>query len=510
MNVELLERLVRSSRLPTPPKVARRVVELCRRQDVTLAELLEVVLWDPALVAQTLRSVNKLRASEEPVSGLAEAVEVLGLDGMKTLALGFHLSPTIKDACGDPFDFESFWQRSYLCAATAGAVARAARMRQAEEVFTAGLLYDAGLIAMLRELGHEYLQVVKSAGASRRALLLCERRTYQLDHVEVGSAVAGYWRLPMVVNEALRHQLCPDEAPPAYVDHARAVHVGGIAAEVLLHRRHDVMADQFFGLLRRWFGIGADRGALVLRTALQAVREGDLNNVNPLGDDKAEIDKILSEAGSLLMELTARQEQQVRELTQRNAVLKQQSTTDPLTQLWNRHRFGQAMDHHFAQAGKEGWPLSVLFVDVDFFKKFNDLHGHQTGDKVLVEIAQVLKRSSPSSAITARYGGEEFVVLLPETDRVAAAKQAELMRKAVAGLKLTSDSGSPLQVTVSIGLASQVNQLFTTAASLLAGADKALYAAKAAGRNCVRVLEMKPVAATTLPGEANQETLTAA
>ncbi|KVM89222.1 sensor domain-containing diguanylate cyclase [Burkholderia stagnalis] len=160
--------------------------------------------------------------------------------------------------------------------------------------------------------------------------------------------------------------------------------------------------------------------------------------------------------------------------------------TDALTGLDNRGTFDAVLAQEAQRASRSGRALSVLFVDVDHFKSFNDFYGHQAGDDVLRQVAQcalrVLRR--PGDHV-ARYGGEEFVVTLPDTDARGAATVAEALRRAIAELDIEHVMSPYGHVTVSIGTATTGGHRAMSAATLLKLADEALYHAKSGGRNRV-------------------------
>lgn len=158
-----------------------------------------------------------------------------------------------------------------------------------------------------------------------------------------------------------------------------------------------------------------------------------------------------------------------------------QARTDELTGLANRRAFEEELIRVFAQWKRKGTPVSLLVIDVDHFKRFNDYHGHQTGDEILGAVAEVMESSARGVDFIARYGGEEFAAILPRTRLREAAIAAERLRTAV-GEFVMSVAEAELRVTVSIGVA-EVAQI-DDRAGFLGRADKALYAAKQAGRNC--------------------------
>lgn len=158
---------------------------------------------------------------------------------------------------------------------------------------------------------------------------------------------------------------------------------------------------------------------------------------------------------------------------------------DGLTGLFNRRYFLEQFEAEFDRSRRHGHPLSFLILDVDHFKKINDQHGHQTGDRVLVEVARALEQAVRKSDLVARYGGEEFVVLLPETAAEGAREVGERCRQDVEKLKLSEPGAEDLGVTVSLGLAQYpVNSAGAGRVDdLVHQADQALYQAKQSGRN---------------------------
>jgi diguanylate cyclase (GGDEF)-like protein len=162
--------------------------------------------------------------------------------------------------------------------------------------------------------------------------------------------------------------------------------------------------------------------------------------------------------------------------------LRQQSIRDPLTGLFNRRYLEETMERELARSARNGQPLAVVAIDVDHFKRFNDTHGHEAGDHVLVELARLLRESVRNTDIACRYGGEEFVLLMPDSPLSVAIERVEMLRTQVSALRLQFGGGQHEPVTISIGLATAPEDGHR-ADVLLRNADTALYAAKAGGRN---------------------------
>lgn len=159
-----------------------------------------------------------------------------------------------------------------------------------------------------------------------------------------------------------------------------------------------------------------------------------------------------------------------------------EARTDMLTGLKNRRAFDEELGRQFAQRQRQGVLLSLILIDIDQFKAFNDVHGHLSGDLVLRSVALVLSSTMREMDIVCRYGGDEFAVICPGSKLHEAAVGAERVRQAVAGhtVSLKRDNA---RVTVSVGVAEVISP--EIAEGLIQRADEALYAAKHAGRNCV-------------------------
>jgi diguanylate cyclase (GGDEF)-like protein len=178
--------------------------------------------------------------------------------------------------------------------------------------------------------------------------------------------------------------------------------------------------------------------------------------------------------------------------------------TDGLTGLNNRRAFEQHAEEEWRRAQRNRWPLSMLLLDVDTFKGFNDLYGHSAGDDALIAVARCIEQSVRRPGdITARYGGEEFAVLLPDTDENGAADIGEKIRAAVQALELRHVASGHHVLTISVGIGCTARYGFATHRALINAADEALYEAKDAGRN--RVL-CYPVAARAADPSAIAQT----
>ncbi len=182
-----------------------------------------------------------------------------------------------------------------------------------------------------------------------------------------------------------------------------------------------------------------------------------------------------------------------RDLADANRTLQKLSSLDGLTGIANRRQFDEVLKQEWHRAMRHGNYLSLILLDIDFFKLYNDNYGHQRGDDCLKQVAGVIERSMKRETdLAARYGGEEFAAILPDTDAEGAVGVAEYMIERLAELKIPhARSKVSEHVTISVGVSSLIPDRGTEPAMLIAIADKALYKAKEEGRNRVKTADIR-------------------
>ncbi|MBA3538341.1 MAG: diguanylate cyclase [Deltaproteobacteria bacterium] len=183
-------------------------------------------------------------------------------------------------------------------------------------------------------------------------------------------------------------------------------------------------------------------------------------------------------------ELEAKIHERTHELAEANSRLGQLAVTDGLTGLYNHRHLHERLTLEVERSQRSGLPLSLLMLDVDHFKQFNDTFGHPAGDEVLRQLARVLADTRRANDVVARYGGEEFAVILVDTPKFTGAKVAERVRERIAAHDFSDAAPRASKLSVSIGIATFPDD-GADAEGLVRSADTALYAAKRAGRNRV-------------------------
>ncbi len=192
------------------------------------------------------------------------------------------------------------------------------------------------------------------------------------------------------------------------------------------------------------------------------------------------LDQMLS-ANSNLQQRLEQAEKQLAAQAQEIRTHESEARTDSLTGLSNRRAFDDELKRRLCEWERKHTPYTLVLLDIDHFKRFNDTHGHQVGDEVLRQMAKVLKAQSRDMDLPCRYGGEEFAVILPATDAASACKVAERIRAAVEASTTVCD-GKTLKVTCSVGLSAVAAGDDVT--RFIRRADEALYKSKEVGRNC--------------------------
>lgn len=220
--------------------------------------------------------------------------------------------------------------------------------------------------------------------------------------------------------------------------------------------------------------------------------EGLLRNFR-LSSENRRLVADLSGKNQALLELNrdleARISERTHELACANTRLAQLAVTDGLTGLYNHRHLHERLALEIERSGRNGLPLSLLMIDLDHFKSYNDRNGHPSGDELLRQLARIMGDGRRANDFVARYGGEEFSIVLVDTPKFTAAQVAERLRARVADYHFEYGEEQPGgQVSVSIGVASFPDDA-QEAEALVRHADAALYAAKHAGRNCVSLAQ---------------------
>ncbi len=192
-----------------------------------------------------------------------------------------------------------------------------------------------------------------------------------------------------------------------------------------------------------------------------------------------------TEQDMLLLGIFAGQSTEVIEKTRLIEELKKQAIFDSLTKVFNKNALFTELDSKLSLSSRHGYDLSIIFIDIDDFKKFNDMHGHLLGDKLLADFAKLLRQFCRKTDIVGRFGGEEFIIIAPHTDKDSALIVTKKLIDIIREHKFLGSNGD-VSITFSAGIASFPKD-DQEASELLNKADKAMYKSKMAGKNCATI-----------------------
>ncbi len=472
---ESLHRHLKACRtLPSIPAVAVRILELSRKEETSVQEVAQAISRDPALVAKLLRVSNSAFYSvRHEITTVNRAVAVLGINTALSLALSFSLAKNMGKKGYKNFNPVAYWKRSAIAAAAGRALAQLVHGSVREELFLSGLLQDVGMLALNEAIPDGYDLLIAAAGGDHQKLVELEREKLGTDHAMVGAWLLEHWNLPGKYSAAVRashdSQAISDDENAGF---CRATAVAAGIAEVWVD---PARATNFaWNLATGLLGMSQENFRNLLGCVASAIPEVTVELEVNIGNEEM-LAHLLEQAHEALVVLTMEAQQQVQQI-------RDLSRRDRLTAVYNRSYLDEELPRQFEAASLSGKPLSVLFIDIDYFKKVNDTHGHEAGDTVLVSTAGTISTVVRRSDVIARYGGEEFICLMPDTDACQALTVGEMIRNSIEAQTVGDDP--VLQVTVSIGGATHSDSCrLDDARQLLGEADRCLYIAKAQGRN---------------------------
>jgi len=470
---------------------AARVVQLAMDPDCTAQALGALAASDVAFGMRVLQMVNSPAFQlSRKVDSVPQAVALLGVRGMKNLALSMIVLDMMPRGEVARVLFANTLRRALAARMLAEALGDA----HVDAYFTAGLFLEAGLLLHVCD-APERTHTIASGAATMRTVL--ERAAGLQPHPQLGAELARDYHLPDEVAEAIAHH--HDPQPPSSSRMAQVCWVAErLAGAFEGGDLHSARADARAAART----IGLDEATIdAIAEALPVRVQESADAFHQQIDEQLDLETLALDAHRALIQSNEQLEGLVRELERvvaekerleaelrlANARLSAEATTDALTGLANKRALTTALERDLARSAREGQTLSLVVVDVDRFKKFNDTWGHAVGDEVLRVLGTVLADSVREGDLAARYGGEEFVLLLPNTPPADAFRVAERVRRAVETTPVRGPKG-PLRVTASFGVSAVAgNRCIGAAESLFEQADTALYDAKKGGRNRVCV-----------------------
>jgi len=470
--------------LPSIPVVALQVLALCQDEDIGIQKVARVLERDPALSAKVLKVANSAwYGVRSQITTLDRSMSLLGINATLSLALSFSLVRSLGSNPKGRSYHKAYWKRSVIASVAARIIGIRSGSARSDELFVAGLLQDIGILVLNETIPDQYGPMIAKSEGDHRRLIRIELETFGADHAAVGEWLLCRWNLPEKLRMVVGRSHAPDVSAGSETDLlTRGVALASDIADIWVNPQTDVATatarDTF---VRSMDGTG-DQFEQLLAEIAEALPEATCNLDVDIGGELM-VNRILDQAREALVVLNLKAQQKTYEFHQR-------SQTDPLTSLSNRACLDEILPQYFTAAQRQGEPLSIIFLDLDYFKKINDTYGHQAGDAVLKAVARVLMREIRKPDIVGRFGGEEFLCLLPNTPEPGAAIVGERLRTAIAKHRYEVGENLEIRVTISVGCATHSTaRTFASIRELINAADQCLYAAKNAGRNTMVTLD---------------------
>jgi len=500
---ELLQNILESDELPTLPTVASKLISLTSKEDTTLADIGELVSQDISLSAKILKVSNSAFYSfPQQIGSIKQAVSILGMNAVRSLVLSFSFLTMKAGKVESRFNFENFWEKSLASAVTAKLILENVKGANTDEIFVCGLLQNIGELILARSFPLEYDSVLQAVEDDKQDLLSAQESVFGINHTVVGTEVARSWGFPEVLLIPIQHHHNPNEYTGKNANIRSticAVYLSDLLVNILFSDKPELYHKQFRKEALKLLGLTPENIENILDQAHTRVKEAG-TYFNLKIKTTRSVQEILQEANIKLSLINLDYDQMnkqlilakihlenlTQELEKKNSILDNLANIDGLTGVYNHRFFQNSLKQEINRAERHSTPISILLIDIDHFKKFNDSYGHQVGDFVLAEFSKTIQESIREYDILARYGGEEFVVILPETNAEDALLVGEKLRSIIEQTPF-QDNREKYHVTASFGQACgypTTEDNFDKNA-LINQADQALYQAKAKGRNQV-------------------------
>jgi len=499
----VIEKIFLSKELPTLPAVASKLLSITAKEETTLSDIAHLISQDVALSSKVLRVSNSSFYSfPQQIGTINQAVSILGTNAVRSLVLSFSFLSIRSKSASPRFNFKQFWEQSLVCATAAKLILEQIDDANTEEIFITSLLSNIGQLIFATTLPDAYDKVLEELendpDADETEL---EEKFIGIGHNEAGYEVARKWGFPETLLLPIKYSDSPEQYQgdnAALALNIKATYLAQLLSKIYYSEKPEQYHRQFRAEAKKLLRLKAITINKILNQFDQEIDKAadffniKIENIKSVAEILQEANLRLSllnlsyeEINRELVKAKMAMEKITQELAQKNSLLENLANLDGLTEIYNHRYFHFFLDNEINRAIRNEGVLSLLLADIDCFKKFNDTYGHQVGDFVLKEFCKIAKANIREYDLIARYGGEEFVFVLPETDEDEAQIVAEKIRTIIDDHSF--DDGERIyHVTISIGVASArpVDKTFSKD-TFIGYADRALYDAKAAGRNRV-------------------------
>ncbi|MGY4876452.1 diguanylate cyclase [Vreelandella aquamarina] len=474
--------------LPSMPVAVVKVLEVARRPDAGFIDYARAIENDPALTLRLLSLANSAFYSRHQVRMRTsyEAISRIGLDATLAAVLSFGLARMGKhNVC-----LKRLWRRAVVAALASRYLSKQLCPVHSGTLFTMALLQDIGVLALVSISSEEDECLYCEHSASHQQVEAYEKAVFGCDHATVGAWLGQQWGLPDHLVKGIAESHGPLVSKPYDL---LCLRLSGLIADAWLC---DDPVKGIARLIRQFKRIeGADTVSI---DQLLASIHSELPEMAALLEVDAPVhhdnEQMLHEAQQHLFQQTLvlserldQQQNELKNLRQRQDALEALSRQDALTKLANRSWLEEQLQQRFLLCQQQQRTMSIAFIDLDHFKQLNDEFGHQVGDKVLERFGALLDVIVREGDLAGRYGGEEFLVVLPDEEASGTQIMVERLICQLESRPILYVDDKPVFITVSVGIACLSDDNFVDIRELIDVADQCMYHVKRSGRSGVAV-----------------------
>jgi diguanylate cyclase (GGDEF)-like protein len=484
-NIAFDEIIKNSDRLPTLPGIALKLIEAVRKEDFKLDEITQIISSDPPLSAEILKCVNSPSYSlKTQVTSVNHAVNMLGLNTVKNLALSFSLIKGLQPEGPFSFDYESFWKDSLTGAVSAKLLAASVKPDLSEDAFFLGLLHNIGILALVRCLPKQYTLVSKEMVTSNCTHHEAEDLVFGFNHMAVGKSLMESWGLPEIFSLPIGCHHQPEELSTKSAEIemlTKILHLSTCFVDLFKHSDTGIN----LGLIELYAKNYKFDDQLNIDEIGEKIQQHN-RQIFPLfeisiNDEKDYADLIESarkEIINLSNDLMTKVVAQKKEIER----LRKLIVRDSMTPLINYQHFHELLNQEIYRSRRYKFPLSIAIADIDDFETINDKFSHPAGDFVIKQVADCLKKQLRQSDSVARYGGNAFGIIMPETPIEGGLQAAQRLRKEICAMDVVFKNNT-IPFTMSFGVAALLPEQEVAKDGFIKMADDALILAKKSGKN---------------------------
>jgi len=493
----IVDKIIKQSNVPSLPAVAQKLVMLRVSKNTNILEFLPVLESDPILSTRIIRVANSAYTElQHKAATLDEAVSTLGINYVRSIALGFELVATLNNLSDVDFNWYNHWQQNVFRSVFARQLAKRYCPERREEAFLIALLLDCGIPLSAKNYGAQYTRVWQECSCSPASKYQIEQKLFPFDHTATGAALIRHWQLPEILAKFIRDH---HKNPASEASSMGLEQLGQIAyfTGSLPLGDFDTICEEdsnLWDFSRSVFGL-AKADFLELLESTRQEYHNIANLFSSFLPSQTDVTRLLIQAKALLNRYYEREckrfdcQTEIRKLKEQEQktidsipYAHQEVSMDEQTGLVGRELLMKYLEHACLKVKQGETSLSVLFIDLDDFKVINDRYGNSGGNQVLEEVADLLQSFIKDKGCIARYGDDQFVMILLDLEDRNTLQLTKYLTEQIRQLEIVIRSPAgreKVQITASIGMVfCEPHAPVSNAIRILEHADHQMYEVK--------------------------------